>query len=227
LSRRPALQSRHLAQRRNPGGHAHHDSPSDQSDPRPVREVVREELRAQAVERVRGSGSHRDQQAGRPPEPGQGVGNERDHGQDGDRDDQGGAAGVVGLAGRSGPGEQRDPRRHRADAQDLTPSDPLAEHSGSDPEQDDEARGQDRFDQRERDQKERSDLRGPAAEREEGTDQPPRPGDQAAKQRDAKVLLLGRLPGLERLQPDGARVQDRGREGERETGDDMHGQGAR
>jgi hypothetical protein len=134
---------------------------------------------------------------------------------------------MLGLAWRSSPGEQRDSHHHRAHAQDLAPAHLLAENARPDPEQHDEAHRQRRLDERERDQEERSDLRGPPEQSQARADEPARPPDQAAEQREAKVLLLGSLASLERLQPDRRGVQDGGREGERETGDDVHGQGAR
>jgi len=227
LSRGTALQGRHLAQGSQRRGQAHHDSPRDKAGPGPVREVVGEELRGQAVARVGRTGSDRDQDPGRLAEPRERIRDESDQGEDGDGNDQLRSSGMFGLTWGRGPGQKRDPRGHRAHAENLAPADPLPEHLGADPEQHDEAHRQRRLDQRERDQQERSDLSRPAAQGEAGADEPARLPDQPENERDAEMLLLGRLASLERLQANRRGIEDRGREGERETGNDVHGQGAR
>jgi len=134
---------------------------------------------------------------------------------------------VLRLAGRCRPREERDPEDHCGHAQDLPLAYPLSEDAGADDEEHYEAHRQGRLDQRERDQQERADLRHPPEQRKAGPEKPARPGDQAPEQGEAEMLLVGCLPRLERLQPDRRCVEDRGREGEREAGDDFHGQGAR
>jgi len=202
LSRGSALQGRHLAERSDCRRQPHDDAPGDQADPGPVREVVGEELRRQAVAGVGGPGPDRDHEAGRTDGARQHIWDERNRAEDGDRRDQPRAAGVVGVPRGSGIGQERDSHRHGADAQDLAPADRLAERARADHQQDDQARRQDRLDERERNQQQRADLRRPAAEGEGGADQPARLRHQPAKQGEAKVLLLGRLASLERLQPD-------------------------
>jgi hypothetical protein len=206
LSRRSALQGRHLAERPDSRRQPHDHAPRDQADPGPVREVVGEELRRQAVAGIGSPGPNRDHEAGRADGARQHVWDECDSAEGCDRRDQPRAAGVVGVPRGSGPGQERDSHRHRADAQDLAPADRLAEHARADHQQDDQARRQDRFDERERNQQQRADLRHPAAEGEGGADQPARLRHQPAEQGEAKVLLLGRLASLERLQPDRRRV---------------------
>jgi hypothetical protein len=134
---------------------------------------------------------------------------------------------VLRLAGGRRPREERDPEDHGGHAQDLALPHPLSKEAGADDEEHDEAHRQGRLDEREWDQQERADLRHPPEQRKAGPEEPARPGDQAPEQGEAEMLLVGRLPRLERLQPDRRCVEDRGREGEREAGDDFHGQGAR
>ncbi len=227
MSRGPALERRHLAQGSKRRGQRHHDAPSDQPDPRPVREVVGEELGGEAVACVSGSRPRGDEETGRPGEAREPIRNQRERGEGRDRRDQPHASRMVRVAGGCGPRKERDPGRHGGHAQDLPPADPLPQHARPDHEQDDQARRQHGLDHRERDQQERADLSRPATQSEARADQPARLREEAADQGDAEVLLLGRLPGLERLQPDRRRVEDRGREREREAGENVHGQGAR
>lgn len=128
---------------------------------------------------------------------------------------------------RSGPREQPDPDRDRGDARELAAADRLVEHPRPDREQDDQARRQRRLDERQRDQKQGADLGDPSEKGEQGPDDPARPPDEAAQQREAQVVLVRGLTGLERLHPDGGRVQHRGREGQGKTRDDVHEQAAR
>jgi hypothetical protein len=131
---------------------------------------------------------------------------------------------MVGLAWRSRPGEQSDPCDHHAHAKDLPPADPLPQHARADHEQYDEAHRESRLDQRQGDEEERSHLRHPAEQREPGADQPARLRDQPPEQGEAEMLLLRGLAGFQRLQADRRGVEDRSREGKRETGDDDHEQ---
>jgi hypothetical protein len=134
---------------------------------------------------------------------------------------------MIRLAWRRRPGEQPDPDDHRGHAEDLPPPDVLSEHAGADAEQHHEAHRERRLDQRQRDEHERADLGRPATQSERRPQQPARPLDQADEQRDAEVLLLRRVPRLQRLQTDRRGIEDRCREGENETGDDVHRQPAR
>ena len=227
MSRGAALQRRHLAERPYRGREPHHDAPADQADPGAGGEIVGEELGRKAIAGVGRPGAHGDEEAGRPPCAGERVRDERDDPQDGDRGDNARAARVIGVARRGRPRQHADADRHRRHAQDLAPPDPFSQHTGADPEQHDQAHRKGGLHQRERDEQQGADLRRPAAQREPGSDQPARPPDQAPEEGDAEVLLLRSLPRLERLQADGSRVQDRGREGEREAGDDEHEQAGR
>jgi len=128
---------------------------------------------------------------------------------------------------RSGPRQQPDPDRDRRDARELSAADGLVEQPRSDREQDDQARRQRRLDERERDQEQGADLGDPSEEGEQRSDDPARLLDEAAEQREAQVVLVRGLARLERLHPDGRRVQHRGREGKRKTRDDVHEQAAR
>ncbi len=134
---------------------------------------------------------------------------------------------MIGLARRGRPGEQSDPRDHGAHAEDLPPPDPLPQHTRADHEQDDEAHRESGLDQRQRDEQERTHLRHPAEQRETGADQPARLRDQPPEQGEAEMLLLRGLARLQRLQADRRGIEDRGREGKRETGDDDHDQASR
>jgi len=120
-----------------------------------------------------------------------------------------------------------DPRHHGRDAGDLPLADALAEDARADPQEHDQAHRERRLDERQRYQQERPDLRRPPQQGKPRPDQPARPPDQASKQRDAQMLLCRSLTGLQSLQSDRGRIEDRGREGEREAGDDIHEQGAR
>src|SRR5581483_5492956 len=57
------LERRHLGERAQPRGGAHHRRPGEEPEPYASRVVVRRELRCQAVERVRDPRAHRDEQA--------------------------------------------------------------------------------------------------------------------------------------------------------------------
>ncbi len=155
------------------------------------------------------------------------VGHEREDGEHRHRRDQPGADRVGRVPVRSRPRQQSDTGGDGGHARDLAAADGLVEHAVSDHEQDDQARRQRGLDEREWDQQQRADLRDPAEKGEQRPDDPARLGHEPAQQREPQVVLVRGLARLERLQPDGGRVQHRSREGKSETRDDEHEQGAR
>ena len=78
----------------------------------------------------------------------------------------------------------------------------LAEHPLADDHQHQQARRQRRLHDDQRREQQRQHLQRPAEHRQARADQPARTPDQAPRQRQAQVLLVGRLLGVHRLQRD-------------------------
>jgi hypothetical protein len=113
---------------------------------------------------------------------------------------------------RGRPRQQPDAGGNGGHACDLAAAHGLVEQAVADHEQDDQARRERRLDERERDQKQRPDLGNPSEESKQRPDDPARLGHQPPEQGEPQVVLVRRLPSLERLQAHGAGVQHRRRE---------------
>jgi hypothetical protein len=187
-----------------------------------VRDVVREELRRQAVDRIGHAGSDRDQRRRGSPDERDGIRGNRNQAEEGERRHEAGAGRVVWIAIRRGPCEQRDPGRDRGDAEHLASADRLPQHPDAEAEEDDQARGQCRLHERQRDQHERADLCGPSRQREAGADQPHGAADKADNERGAEGVLFGNLAGLPGLERDRGPVQHGGAQRREDSGEDEH-----
>lgn len=106
------------------------------------------------------------------------------------------------VAGRGSQGSAEDAEHDRGHRDVLVASGVLPEHALSDEQQHQQARGQRGLHDHKGREQQRYDLQRPAENREAGAEQPPGALDQSRDQRDAQVLLVGRLPGIQRLQGD-------------------------
>jgi len=187
-----------------------------------VRDVVGEELRCQPVDRVGRPRPHGYEERGRAPDAVGRVRREGDDAQNRDRGDEPAAGRVVRLAMRRRPGEQPDPRGHRSDAHHLAAADRLVQKPDAVGKHHDEACGERRLHERQRDEHERTHLGDPAAEGEAGSREPDGPPHEPDEERRPKRVLLRNLARLEGLQGDGARIQHRCHERRDNSGEDEH-----
>ncbi len=84
----------------------------------------------------------------------------------------------------------------------LAASRMLAEHPLREEQQNQQAGGERRLDHHQRSQQQRDNLQRPAEDRQTGAGQPARAPEQVAHQRQAQVLVCGRLLGIHRLEGD-------------------------
>lgn len=129
---------------------------------------------------------------------------------------------MVRVALGSCPGEQPDSRGDGEDARHLPAAHRLSEHAHAEAEQDDQADREGRFDERQGDEQQGADLSSPAGGGQGGAEQPERAPHKPREQGRTQRMLAWHLPGFERLQRDGARVEHRGRERCYKTGEDVH-----
>jgi len=78
----------------------------------------------------------------------------------------------------------------------------LAEHTLGEEQQRKQAGGEGWLHDHQWSQQQRDDLQGPAEDRQSRAEQPARAPEQPPDESDPQVLLLGRLPGVRRLQGD-------------------------
>jgi hypothetical protein len=78
----------------------------------------------------------------------------------------------------------------------------LAQHSLSEKHQHQQADGERGLHDHERSEQQREDLQRKAEDRQARAEQPARPPEQAPGERQTQVLLVGRLPGIHRLEGD-------------------------
>jgi len=97
-------------------------------------------------------------------DPGKRIRDGRHHGHDRDRHGKPCTGRMLRVPRRCGPGKQREPGRHDADGRDLAPSHGLVQHPRAESEQEDEAQGEGRLHQGQRDHQQRSDLSYPSGE---------------------------------------------------------------
>lgn len=199
------LERRHLGERAQPRGGAHHRRPGEEPEPYASRVVVRRELRCQAVERVRDPRAHRDEQARAARGAAQAERSERDRRERAQRDPGPRPLRVGPLARRRGEREQRHAGRDREHRRPLPATDGLAEPARRDREQEDEARPEQGLDERERRPGERVRLQDPAGEPERRPGEPARPTREPGEEREPQRPLRRLLAHPERLQrdPDG------------------------
>ncbi len=107
----------------------------------------------------------------------------------------------VAARGRGEPGADHTDH-DRADREVLIAPGVLAEHPLRDEHQHEQAGGERRLDHHQRSQQQREDLQWPAEDRQPCAGEPAGAPEQAPDERHAQVLLVGRLPGIERLERD-------------------------
>jgi hypothetical protein len=110
--------------------------------------------------------------------------------------------GVRGRARRREQARADNPEHDRAHREVLVASGVLSEHPLGDEHQHQQARRQRRLDDDERREQERHDLERPAEDGQPRPEQPARAPHQPPREREAQVLLVGRLLGVHRLQGD-------------------------
>jgi hypothetical protein len=84
----------------------------------------------------------------------------------------------------------------------LIASGVLPEHPLGDEQQHEQAHRERRLHHHQRSEQQREDLKREAEDRKAGAQQPARPPEQAPREREAQVRVVGRLPGVHRLQGD-------------------------
>jgi hypothetical protein len=168
-----------------------------------AREVIGCELRRHATPAERQSGADHRHDRARAPKRAQQV---REHARQGechehDRDRQR-LARVMRVARRGSQGSAEHAEHDRRHRDVLVAPGVLPEHALSDHQQHQQARGERGLHDHQRRQQQRDDLQRPAEDREACAEQPTGAPDQSRDQRDAQVLLVGSLPGIQRLQGD-------------------------
>jgi hypothetical protein len=227
MSNRPALQGRHLAERAQPRGGAHHERPESEPEPQAARVLIRRELRGEPVERVGKTGAERHENACAASGPAKRERGERDRRQHAEHNPETRPFSVSRVASRGGQREQRHAGRDREHRQTLATAYPLAQPPPRDREQEDETCAQQRLHERERRPRQRVGLREPAREAERGTEQPARPPHETPQQREAQRSLPRLHASLQRLQPHRDRIErgraERGEHADQEVGHRLGG----
>jgi hypothetical protein len=212
LRDRPALQGRVLRERAEARGDEHPGEPEEKRRKRAMLEVVREELRREAVPGEGEPGADRDERAQGTPESREHVREQRRRAKQAERDDKGRARVVACLVCGSRPADRADASCDGQNCDDLAPADRLLQERRADHEQEDEPDRECRLDEREWGERKGKRLQRPAAEVEPDPEQPARPPYEPPEQADPQGVLLRNLPGLERLERDTSAVQSRGPE---------------
>jgi hypothetical protein len=106
----------------------------------------------------------------------------------------------VARRGSQGGAENAEHDRRHSDV--LVAPGVLPEHALSDHQQHQQACGERGLHDHQGSEQQREHLQRPAEDREAGPEQPTGALDQSRDQRDAQVLLVGCLPGIQRLQGD-------------------------
>ena len=131
------------------------------------------------------------------------VGQQTDHGQCGEHDRDQEIVGGVRRAERGSRQACADHADHDcADRQVLVAPGALAEHPLGEEHQHQQTAGERRLHDHQRGQQQREHLQRPAEDRQAGAEQPTGAPEEVLGQRQAQVLLMGRLPGLHRLEGD-------------------------
>jgi hypothetical protein len=106
------------------------------------------------------------------------------------------------VARRGSQGGAEDAKHDRGHRDALVAPGALPEHALSDRQQHQQARGERGLHDHQGREQQREDLQRPAEDREAGAEQPTGALEESRDERDAQVLLVGRLPGIQRLQGD-------------------------
>lgn len=209
MSHGAALQRRHLPERAEARRDPHRRRPEEKPEPEVARVVVGGELRREPVDRVGDARADRDEDARGARGAAQAERGERDRGEDTGGDPQSRPLDVTGLPGRGGEREQRHPGGDREHGDLLPPTHVLAQPPRGDAEEEDEARPQQRLDERERRLRQRVRLDDPADEADRRAEHPAGPADEAPEEGEAERTLGRGDARLERLERDADGVERR------------------
>jgi hypothetical protein len=168
-----------------------------------MREIVRGKLRRDAAPAEREAGADNRHRGGRaaqrPQQVGQQAGGGEHEQHDQDRQALGGVTGAARWRAQPRPDHADHDRRHRGV---LVYARVLAEHPLPDEHQHEQARGERGLHDDQWREQQRDHLQRPAEDRQARAEHPASALDQPPDQRQAQMLLAGRLLGVHRLQRD-------------------------
>lgn len=166
-------------------------------------EIVGGELRRHAAPAEREPGSDHRHLGARTAEHAQHVGDQAGERERGEHDRDRELLGGVGGAARGGKQPGADHADHDCpDRHVLIAPSVLAQHALGEQHQHEQPRGQRGLHHDQRREQQREHLQRPAEDRQARAEQPARAADQAPGERQAQMLLVGRLLGVHRLQGD-------------------------
>jgi peptidoglycan/xylan/chitin deacetylase (PgdA/CDA1 family) len=199
------LQRGGLAQQRGAEGRRRGEAERERRHPRLARQLVHDQLRPERRPRVPRPGrDDQPQRRERPTTRGGDVRGGDERAERAEHEPEGERPRVrVAPPGR-GPGDPDDAEHEAAAADELPRPDPLVQHPRGQHEQQHDAEGDDRLDERERGERERRELQRPAERRQRHRAEPEPPPRESGEQRHLDGAVEPDPPRLERLQ----RVRD-------------------